>query len=161
MKYIAKLVENTLAILGKGNEVPTKTHEEMGYKIYDIIPLTVSKTKNYKDDKTVLVNCKDYSFTCDRTEEVVRDMEFFEYEKTNEELNHDRKYNGEIYEPKNTLVSFTKEDGMAMLQVKAAFELGEINTNIKFSNGAILNIDASEFMEFASWFVKKRNSFFV
>lgn len=58
-------------------------------------------------------------------------------------------------------IPFKNEDAMGLLQVKAAFELGLTNTNIIFSNGTIMPIEAKDFMTFASWFVEKRNSFFV
>ena len=58
-------------------------------------------------------------------------------------------------------ISFTKEDGDGLVQVKSAFELGLTQTTIHFSNGTKLHISSSEFMEFASWFVSKRNEFFL
>lgn len=58
-------------------------------------------------------------------------------------------------------ISFTKEDGDGLVQVKSAFELGLIQTTIHFSNGTKLSISSSEFLEFALWFVNKRNEFFL
>lgn len=58
-------------------------------------------------------------------------------------------------------ISFTKDDGDGLVQVKSAFELGLANTVIVFENGTKLPITASEFITFASWFVTKRNEFFV
>lgn len=58
-------------------------------------------------------------------------------------------------------VSFTKDDGDGLIQVKAAFELGVTATNIHFANGTNMPITAAEFEAFALWFVTKRNEFFV
>jgi hypothetical protein len=64
--------------------------------------------------------------------------------------------------PLNDLViSLTKEDGDGLLQVKAGFELGLINTVIHFKNGTKLPITAEEFPAFALWFVQERNKFFT
>ena len=58
-------------------------------------------------------------------------------------------------------ISFTKDDGDGLVQVKAAFELGLPSTTIHFENGTKLPITAAEFLPFAEWFVTKRNGFFV
>ncbi len=58
-------------------------------------------------------------------------------------------------------ISFTKDDAIGMLQVKAAFEMGLTETVIEFSNGTKLPIKAEDFPDFAKWFVEKRNEFFV
>ena len=58
-------------------------------------------------------------------------------------------------------VSFTKDDGDGLMQVKSAFELGLASTIIYFANGAKMPIAAEEFEAFAVWFVNKRNEFFV
>ena len=58
-------------------------------------------------------------------------------------------------------VSFTKEDGDGLVQVKSAFELGLTQTTIHFSNGTKMPISSSECLEFALWFVNKRNEFFL
>ena len=58
-------------------------------------------------------------------------------------------------------VSFTKDDGDGLMQVKSAFELGLASTIIYFANGAKMPITAEEFEAFAVWFVNKRNEFFV
>ena len=58
-------------------------------------------------------------------------------------------------------VSFTKDDGDGLMQVKAAFELGLTATTIHFANGTNMPITAAEFLPFAEWFVTKRNEFFV
>lgn len=58
-------------------------------------------------------------------------------------------------------VSFTKNDGDGLVQVKSAFELGLTETVIRFENGTLLPIKADEFLEFAVWFVNRRNNFFI
>ena len=58
-------------------------------------------------------------------------------------------------------ISFTKEDGDGLVQVKSVFELGLKQTTIHFSNGTKLPISSSEFLAFASWFANKRNEFFI
>ena len=58
-------------------------------------------------------------------------------------------------------VSFTKDDGDGLMQVKSAFELGLTSTTIHFDNGTRMPISAAEFGAFAEWFVTTRNGFFV
>lgn len=58
-------------------------------------------------------------------------------------------------------ISFTKEDGDGLVQVKSAFELGLTQTTIHFSNGTKMLISSSDFPTFALWFVNKRNEFFL
>jgi hypothetical protein len=58
-------------------------------------------------------------------------------------------------------VPFMSDDAVGVMQVKSAFEMGIESTNIHFSNGTIMPIEQSNFLEFAEWFVAKRNSFFV
>lgn len=58
-------------------------------------------------------------------------------------------------------VSFTKADGDGLVQVKNGFELGLTTTTIHFENGTQMPISATEFTNFASWFVGKRNEFFT
>ena len=58
-------------------------------------------------------------------------------------------------------ISFTKDDGDGLVQVKSAFELGLTQTIIHFSNGTKMPISLSEFTSFALWFVNKRNEFFL
>jgi len=59
------------------------------------------------------------------------------------------------------LVSFTKEDGDGLLQVKAAFDFGLTSTIVHFKNGTNMPLTATEFLDFASWFVTERNKFFA
>ena len=70
---------------------------------------------------------------------------------------------GDVYtlDGKEYRVSFTKDDGDGLMQVKSAFELGLASTIIYFANGAKMPITAEEFEAFAVWFVNKRNEFFV
>ena len=70
---------------------------------------------------------------------------------------------GDVYTlgGKEYRVSFTKDDGDGLIQVKTAFELGLMDTNIHFVNGTNMPITAAEFLSFAEWFVTKRNGFFV
>ena len=58
-------------------------------------------------------------------------------------------------------ISFTKDDGDGLVQVKSAFELGLTSTTIHFDNGTKMPITSAEFGAFAAWFVQKRNEFFV
>lgn len=58
-------------------------------------------------------------------------------------------------------ISFTKEDGDGLVQVKYAFELGLTQTTIHFSNSTKILISSSDFQAFALWFVNKRNEFFL
>ena len=59
------------------------------------------------------------------------------------------------------LVSFTKEDGDGLLQVRAAFDFGLTSTIVHFKNGTKMPLTVTEFLDFASWFVTERNKFFV
>lgn len=59
------------------------------------------------------------------------------------------------------LISFTKDDGDGLTQVKSAFEVGLETTTIHFENGTKLPITREEFLPFALWFVNKRNEFFL
>ena len=58
-------------------------------------------------------------------------------------------------------VSFTKNDGDGLMQVKSAFEMGLSTTIIHFENGTMMPISSSKFQAFALWFVNKRNEFFI
>lgn len=82
---------------------------------------------------------------------------------TAEQLLQQAKAEGEIYSLNGTdyKVPFMKDDADGLLQVKAAFDLGVGSTNIHFTNGTVMPITAAEFMDFAIWFVNKRNSFFM
>jgi len=71
------------------------------------------------------------------------------------------KKEGELYLATGIKVPFKSHDALAVLQVKAAFEMGEVSTNIKLSNGQVLPMVAADFTAFATWFAQKRNAFFV
>ena len=71
------------------------------------------------------------------------------------------KATGELYANSGVIVPFKNEDALALLQVKAAFEMGVPATVIEFSNGSKLPMTAPEFQAFALWFVAKRNAFFI
>lgn len=71
----------------------------------------------------------------------------------------EKKYIGTLYN--GYVVPVSSEDAMAMLQVKTAFELGVISTNIYFSNGTIMPMTSVDFPAFAQWFVTQRNSLFL
>jgi len=58
-------------------------------------------------------------------------------------------------------VSFTKDDGDGMVQVKNGFDLGLESTVIHFDSGTKMPISSSEFLAFAKWFVTERNKFFI
>ncbi len=88
------------------------------------------------------------SFTRPKKEVVKSDAEI-----RSESMRKGADYNG--YQ-----ISFTADDGNGVLQVKAAFDLGLTKTNIHFANGTVMPITATEFSEFALWFVEQRNSFF-
>lgn len=57
-------------------------------------------------------------------------------------------------------ISFTKDDGDGVVQVRSAFEMGLTNTVIKFDCGTKMPISSSEFNDFGIWFVTERNKFF-
>lgn len=57
-------------------------------------------------------------------------------------------------------ISFTKDDGDGVVQVKSAFEMGLASTIIHFDCGTNMPIQKSEFNDFALWFMVERNKFF-
>lgn len=75
----------------------------------------------------------------------------------------DAKSNGEIYMLNGVgyQVPFMKDDADGLMQVKAAFEMGVLATNIHFSNGTVIPISSVDFPAFGLWYVEKRNSFFI
>lgn len=58
-------------------------------------------------------------------------------------------------------ISFTKDDGDGVVQVKSAFEMGLKETIIHFDCGTNFPIRVEEFNVFAYWFVTERNKFFL
>lgn len=57
-------------------------------------------------------------------------------------------------------ISFTKDDGDGVVQVKSAFEMGLSSTIIHFECGTNMPINADEFNDFGLWFMIERNKFF-
>lgn len=82
---------------------------------------------------------------------------------TTEQIRSNAIATGEVYPLNGTdyQVPFTKDDGDAIMQVNSGFQMGLLETNIHFSNDTVMPIKATEFQEFAVWFVNKRNSFFI
>lgn len=70
---------------------------------------------------------------------------------------------GAVYtiDGKDYIISFTKDDGDGLTQVKSAFDIGLSATTIHFENGTKLPITGEEFLPFSLWFVNKRNEFFL
>jgi hypothetical protein len=123
------------------------THEAIKEKYKNVVSIKETKEGVFKcyDDDGILLHL-------DLT--VVPDF-------SQEELRVTSKTEGDIYPGTDYKVSFVTEDANAIMQVKAAFEMGLAATNIKFSNGTVMPMKATEFQEFAIWFVTKRNSFFI
>lgn len=78
--------------------------------------------------------------------------------KTADELRAEAMIQGEDY--KGYKVSFTKDDGDGLMQVKTAFELGLTETVIHFDCGTKMPMKVEDFNAFSLWFVNKRNEFF-
>lgn len=84
-----------------------------------------------------------------------KEIDFVEADKARDKAMLDGlDYNG-------TVVSFTKNDGDGLIQVKNAFEMGLTDTIIHFDNGSKLPMNVLNFPDFALWFVTERNKFFV
>lgn len=84
-------------------------------------------------------------------------------EQSPEDIRTKARQTGEAYTLNGTdyMVPFTKNDGDAVMQVNAGFQMGLLETKIHFSNETVMPIKSTEFQEFAVWFVNKRNSFFI
>lgn len=82
--------------------------------------------------------------------------------KENEELEQQKKLAERKMHTdyKGTNISLTSKDAIALLQIKAAFELGADRTVFKFENGTKMEMTPEMFPEFAAFFVKRRNEFF-
>ena len=78
--------------------------------------------------------------------------------KTAEELRAEAMIQGADYN--GYRISFTKDDGDGLMQVKTAFELGLTETIIHFDCGTKMPMKVEDFNAFALWFVNKRNEFF-
>ena len=85
------------------------------------------------------------------------------FEPLKKAINSEKKSRGSIYDLNGTeyMIPFKSEDAVGLLQVKAGFELGLTETNIKFSNNTIMPISSSEFTDFSIWFTLNRSEFFV
>lgn len=96
------------------------------------------------------------------------EIERLEIELVNKTLEAERvrkkaMLDGDIYDINGTgyNISFTKNDGDGLMQVKSAFEMGLSSTILYFDNGTKMPVNALEFIQFAQWFVNKRNEFFA
>lgn len=58
------------------------------------------------------------------------------------------------------LIPFTSEDANGLLLVEAALNSGVLETNMKFSNGSTMLINASVLPDFKTWFFNNRNTYF-
>ena len=79
--------------------------------------------------------------------------------KTPDELRDEAMLQGAEYN--GYQISFTKDDGDGLMQVKTAFDLGLTETVIHFDCGTKMPMRKEDFTEFALWFVVERNKFFV
>lgn len=86
-------------------------------------------------------------------EEIAQEAELKQNQERKDLMLLGLKYNG--YK-----ISFTKDDGDGVVQVKSAFEMGLTSTVIKFDCGTKMPISLSEFNAFALWFMVERNKFF-
>jgi hypothetical protein len=84
------------------------------------------------------------------------EIEKFKDKENSREL----KIQGKPYTDGGPNISFTKNDAVGVLQVKAAFALGIHNTTLEFDNETKLPIRAEDFQDFFSWYMKERLSFF-
>ena len=122
--------------------------------VYSLYPEVVKVFNNipYDKDNNIVDIDKDLVATKMETLKAKRDR----LKELREQKRKGKPYK-DIWKP----ISFTKDDAIGVLQVKAAFELGLAETIIEFSNGTKLPIKAEEFEDFAKWFVKERNKFFI
>ena len=129
------------------NKIPTPNIEVTN----EVWKLAINENANYVDVANKTFSVKDFR-TADEIEAELLEAEIY-----------NRKNNGEDYSLNGTdyKVPFTKNDGDAIMQVNAGFQIGLVETKVHFSNGTIMPIKATEFQEFAVWFVNKRNSFFI
>ena len=62
----------------------------------------------------------------------------------------------------NYQVPLTKDTQDTVVAVAVAFQMGGISSTVlEFENGVTMPISQTDFMPFATWFSKQRNSFFV
>lgn len=69
------------------------------------------------------------------------------------------KYGGDEYN--GYLIPFRLMDAIAVYHAKNAFELGETFTYLEFTNGVVMPINSTDFVDFVKWFAVKRNSYFI
>jgi hypothetical protein len=130
----------------------TKTRRFIGDALSALYPKSIFTCFDTVD--SIVIDCEiDKSLV----EAKVKELEA-EYEV--QEAIKKQKTEGKLYPSTEHIVSFTKDDAMGMLQVKAAFELGLPETIIEFSNGTKFPIVPQDFPAFAKWFVIERNNFF-
>ncbi len=164
-----------------GEDLTMTTNEEATTVDTDttVEDLIIFKNAQYKNEEKTIVNVEinhpsygwiPYTFNSNEADESY-DKEIREYLATAniesyvepEPAPHNNKVDGEVYTLNEIdyMVSFMKDDANGMLQVKAGFELGLTETVIHFKNGTKMPIKATEFNDFALWFMNKRNQFFV
>lgn len=107
---------------------------------------------------TKIIIDKDKNITFEKVdwktpEEIVQEVELKQKEERKNLMLQGSIYNG-------YRISFTKDDGDGVVQVKSAFEMGLSSTVIHFECGTNMPINADEFNEFGLWFVIERNKFF-
>lgn len=138
--------------------------------------LEVEDSYNFQKEKEVDLNDEKVTILVDKTKEEILEELYpklsdealakLEADKLQAELKAKRESDmleGAVYTLNKVEynVSFTKNDGDGLVQVKASFELGQTETVIHFDNGTNMPIKAEEFLDFATWFVNKRNIFFI
>lgn len=128
-------IENGKAQVGQGTFVPE------GYMIYDIEPKELVDALALEKQE----------------QEALKKIEEDKKSRASTMLA------GAVYtiDSKDYIISFTKDDGDGLIQVKSAFEIGLSATTIHFENGTKLPITGEEFLPFSLWFVNKRNEFFL
>lgn len=121
-----------------------------------------------KEEWDAVVKYKNYGIVFENNKLLVRDsiIQEVEEERKSKEAAKTRNalmLEGSIYTLNGIdyKVSFTKDDGDGMIQVKNGFDLGLENTVIHFDCGTKMPITSSEFLVFAKWFVTERNKFFI
>lgn len=86
-------------------------------------------------------------------EEIAQEVELKQKQERKNLMLQGREYN-------SFKISFTKDDGDGVVQVDAAFRRGLDSTVMHFECGTNMPIEASEFNDFAIWFMVERNKFF-
>jgi len=122
----------------QGSEVVIK------YVFDDFVEIETDKPENYQ---TWQITGRDFELESLKKQAIAQDKKI---------IGLPYELNGVSYN-----VPITSEDAVGLLQVKAAFELGVTETNLKFSNNVVMPITSAEFPDFAVWFTTERNKFFV